>query len=216
MWPEAEQGAYEFTRIPCGRNLFSAVPAVRDALSLLMSTADLEAQTFPTAEALLEAVDLQKPYCLLLDVRLPGLSGLDLLEHHLHQRSKAAVIVITGHGDVPMAVRAMKAGAYHFVQKPFDPEELLELVEEALRYIEDQTESEATNSEVTNLCQSLTPREWQVMMLLVEGLPNKLIGTRLGISTRTTEHHRASVMRKMKARTLSHLVRMAISMSAGK
>jgi two-component system response regulator FixJ len=189
---------------------------VRDALSLLMFTADLKAQAFPTAEALLEAVDLEKPCCLLLDVRLPGLSGLDLLAHHLHQRGKAAVIVITGHGDVPMAVRAMKAGAYHFVQKPFDPEELLELVEEALRHIEDQTESEAINSEVTDSYQSLTPREQQVMTLLVEGLPNKLVATRLGISTRTTEHHRAAVMRKMKARTLSHLVRMAISMSRGK
>ena len=134
----------------------------------------------------------------------------------MRQRSKAAVIVITGHGDVPMAVRAMKAGAFHFVQKPFDPEELLELVEEALRYIDDQTESEAINSEVADSYRSLTPREQQVMTLLIEGLPNKLIATRLGISTRTTEHHRASVMRKMKARTLSHLVRMTINMSRGK
>ena len=190
--------------------------SVRDALSLLMLTADLEAQAFPTAEALLEAVDLDKPSCILLDVRLPGLSGLDLLEHHLRQRSKAAIIVITGHGDVPMAVRAMKAGAYQVVQKPFDPEELLEFVEEALRYIDDQTESEAINSEVADEYQSLTPRERQVMTLLVEGLPNKIIATRLGISTRTAEHHRAAVMRKMKARTLSHLVRMAISISRGK
>ena len=97
------------------------------------------------------------------------MSGLDLLEHHLRQRSKAAVIVITGHGDVPMAVRAMKAGAYHFVQKPFDPEELLELVEEALRYIDDQTKSEAINSEVAGSYQSLTPREQQVLTFLIEG-----------------------------------------------
>lgn len=189
---------------------------VRDALSLLMFTADLEAQAFPTAEELLEVVDLQRPSCILLDVRLPGLSGLDLLDHLFQRRSKAAVIVITGHGDVPMAVRAMKAGAFHFVQKPFDPEELLNVVEEAVRYIDDQTESETTNSEVVNSYRSLTPREQQIMTLLIEGLPNKLVATRLGISTRTAEHHRAAVLRKMKARTLSHLVRMAISMSAGK
>ena len=107
------------------------------------STADLEAQAFPTAEELLAAVDLEKPSCILLDVRLPGLSGLDLLDHLSQQRSKAAVIVITGHGDVPMAVRAMKAGAYHFVQKPFDPEELLEVVEEALRYVDELKDAEA-------------------------------------------------------------------------
>jgi len=189
---------------------------VRDALLLLMSTADLEARAFPTAEDFLKTVDPERPCCIVLDVRLPGMSGLDLLEHHLRRRSKAAVIVITGHGDVPMAVRAMKAGAYHFVQKPFDPEELLELVEEALRHIDDRSESDAMNSEVVGAYRSLTPRERQVMALLVEGLPNKLIATRLGISTRTTEHHRAAVMRKMKARTLSHLVRMTIDISSGK
>ena len=187
---------------------------VRDALSLLMFTADLEAQAFPTAEELLEVLDLERPSCILLDVRLPGLSGLDLLDHLFQRRSKAAVIVITGHGDVPMAVRAMKAGAFHFVQKPFDPEELLNVVEEAVRCVDELKDAEATNSEVADSYRSLTPRERQVMTLLIEGLPNKLVATRLGISARTAEHHRAAVMRKMKARTLSHLIRMAIGMSA--
>lgn len=189
---------------------------VRDALSLLMSTADLEAQAFPTAEEFLAAVDLEKPSCVLLDVRLSGLSGLDVLNHLAKQRSKAAVIVITGHSDVPMAVRAMKAGAYHFVQKPFDPEELLEVVEEALQYIDELKDTEAENREVADAYRSLTRREQQVMALLIEGLPNKRIAARLAISARTAEHHRAAAMRKMKARTLSHLVRMALSMSAGK
>lgn len=189
---------------------------VRDALSLLMSTADLKARAYPTAEDFLKAADLEKPSCIVLDVRLPGWSGLDLLEHLLQQKSKAAAIVITGHGDVPMAVRAMKAGAFHFVQKPFDPEELLELVEEALLYLERRSGSELIDSEAAESYQLLTPRERQVMALLVEGLPNKLIATRLGISTRTTEHHRAALMRKMKARTLSHLVRMTINLSDGK
>lgn len=189
---------------------------VRDAISLLMSTADLDAQAFPTAEEFLAAVDLEKPSCILLDVRLPGLSGLDLLDRLAQQGSKAAVVVITGHGDVPMAVRAMKAGAYHFVQKPFDPEELLEVVEEALQYLDRLKDADAENSEIADAYRSLTPRERQVMTLLIEGLPNKLVATRLGISVRTTEHHRAAVMQKMKARTLSHLVRMAISVSVGK
>ena len=105
----------------------------------------------------------------------------------------------------------MKAGAFHFVQKPFDPEELLNVVEEAMRCVDELKEAEATNSEVANSYRSLTPRERQVMTLLIEGLPNKLVATRLGISTRTAEHHRAAVMKKMKARTLSHLIRMAIA-----
>jgi FixJ family two-component response regulator len=191
-------------------------PNVRDALVLLMLTADFQAQAFPSAEKFLEAVDLEQPSCILLDVRLPGSNGLELLDRLRQQRSKAAVIIITGHGDVPMAVRAMKAGAYHFVLKPFDPEELLEVVEEALHDVDEQTTVEARNSEVACAYRSLTPREREVMALIIEGLPNKLVATRLGISTRTAEHHRAAVMKKMKAPTLSHLLRMAISLSAGK
>lgn len=187
---------------------------MRDALSLLMSTAGLEARTFPTAEAFLEAVNLEQPVCVVLDVRLPGMSGLQLLRRLSERRSKAAVIVITGHGDVPMAVDAMKAGAFHFVEKPFDPEALLQFVEEAQRQVEGLKDEQERNIEIAASYSSLTPREQEVMALLIEGLPNKLVATRLGISTRTAEHHRASVMRKMKARTLSHLFRMSAELTA--
>lgn len=187
---------------------------VRDALTLLMSTADHKAQAFATAEAFQKGVDLTNPACVLLDVRLPGMNGLDLLEQLKRERKRAAVIVITGHGDVPMAVRAMKLGAFHFVQKPFDPEELLESVDEALRYVQEIKGEQATHGDVATNYNSLTPREQQVMKLLVDGMPSKRIATQLGISVRTAEHHRAAVMRKMNARTLSHLVRMAFAVAA--
>ena len=181
---------------------------VRSALSLLMSTAEIETRAFPTAEAFLEAVDLERPSCILLDVRLPGMSGLELLERLAQHRSTATAIMITGHGDVPMAVEAMKAGAFHFVEKPFDPEALLQCVQEAQQRVDELKDAQARSGELAGLYRSLTPREAEVMALLVEGLPNKVIASRLGISTRTAEHHRAAVLRKMKVRTLSHLVRM--------
>jgi two-component system response regulator FixJ len=181
-------------------------PFVRDALSLLMSTADIECQTFASAEAFLKTADLESGGCVLLDIRLPGVSGLELLKR-LAERNNITVIVITGHGDVPMAVEAMKTGAFHFVEKPFDPEILLQYVEEAQRQVLELSDMQARNGEIEARYASLTPREQEVMALLIEGLPNKLIGGRLGISARTAEHHRAAVMKKMKARTLSHLVR---------
>ena len=187
---------------------------VRDALTLLMSTADHSAQTFATAEALLKGIDLTKPTCILLDVRLPGMNGLDLLQQLTHDGKRAAVIVITGHGDVPMAVRAMKLGAFHFVQKPFDPEELLETVSEALQYVQELKGEEAKHGDIAARYTSLTPREQQVMKLLIDGMPSKRVATQLGISVRTAEHHRAAVMRKMNARNLSHLVRMAFATAA--
>jgi two-component system response regulator FixJ len=189
---------------------------VRDSLSLLLSTAGLQSQAFPTGEAFLEGADLNEPICVLLDVRLPGMSGLEVLERFAERKHKVAVIVITGHGDVPMAVAAMKSGAFHFVEKPFDPEGLLESVAEALRHIEQLRHEQARDSEVAASYDSLTPREQEVMTLLSEGLASKLVAARLGIATRTAEHHRAAVMRKMNARTLSHLVRLSLRLGARK
>lgn len=186
--------------------------SVRDSLSLLLSTAGIASQAFASAEAFLESADLHSGACVLLDIRLPGLSGLELLKRLAERRSNVAAIMITGHGDVPMAVEAMKAGAFHFVEKPFDPEVLLQYVEEAQRQVSDLSEMQARNEEIAERYASLTPREQEVMALLMEGLPNKRIGTRLGISTRTAEHHRAAVMKKMQARTLSHLVRISVAL----
>jgi two-component system response regulator FixJ len=185
---------------------------IRDSLSLLLSTANISAASFPTAEAFLEQVDLRDPACVLLDLRLPGMQGLELLPRLAQPPSRMAVIIITGHGDVPMAVSAMRSGAFHFVEKPFDPEALLAIVEEALKRVSELSDLQAQRTETAKRLELLTPRERQVLELLVEGLPSKLVAHRLEISTRTAEHHRAAVMKKMEARTLSHLVRMALEL----
>jgi FixJ family two-component response regulator len=184
---------------------------MRDALHLLLTTAGLSARTFDSAEAFLASTADQPPLCIVLDVRLPGMSGLSLLEELGRRRQRSLVIIITGHGDVPMAVAAMKPGAFHFIEKPFDPQALLDSVEEALDHSNVLEEEHGQVAEVEGYLRSLTPREKEIMALLVEGMPSKLMATRLGISTRTAEHHRAAVMKKMKARTLSHLVRMALN-----
>jgi two-component system response regulator FixJ len=184
----------------------------RDSLTLLLSTANVAAEAFSTAEAFLEAVNLREPACVLLDLRLPGMHGLELLKRLTDAGDHMAVVIITGHGDVPMAVSAMRLGAFHFVEKPFDPEALLAIVYEALARIDKVADQQAQKREALEQYSLLTPREREVLELLVEGLPSKLVAYRLGISTRTAEHHRSAVMKKMKARTLSHLVRMAIEL----
>jgi two-component system response regulator FixJ len=186
-----------------------------DALQLLLTTAGLSVRAFVSAEAFLASIADNQPLCIVLDVRLPDMSGLKLLEELGNRRLRSAVVVITGHGDVPMAVSAMRAGAFHFIEKPFDPQILLESVDEALHHVKALEEERGAVAEVEACLQTLTPREEQVMALLVEGLPTKLIATRLEISTRTAEHHRAAVMKKMNARTLSHLIRMALKVRTG-
>jgi two-component system response regulator FixJ len=183
------------------------------ALSLLLSTSGWPSRTYQSAEAFLDATPTG-PFCLLLDVRLPGLSGLNVLDELRQRGAAACTIIITGHGDVPMAVKAMKAGAFHFVEKPFEPEILLEIVKEALEHVNERRQEQAKVADIQARYRTLTPREQEVMQLLIEGLPSKLIGARLEISTRTAEHHRAAVMRKMQARTLSHLVRMSPALDA--
>ena len=185
--------------------------SVRDALALLLSTAQIESQTFASAEEYLASVRGDKSACVVLDNQLPGLSGIDLLKRIAEAGSDTAVIMITGFADVPTAVAAMRAGAYHFVQKPIDPEALLLTVEEALVRNEKIRDHQAETQEFRSRLALLTPREREVFAMLVEGLSTKLIAHRLGITSRTAEHHRAAVMHKMQARTISHLVRMALS-----
>jgi two-component system response regulator FixJ len=184
---------------------------MRDSLTLLLSTAKIPVKAFPTAEAFVDEVHLGECACVLLDLRLPGMQGLELLQLLDRTAPSASVIVITGHGDVSMAVSAMRAGAFHFVEKPFDPEVLLTIVEEALTRADQRSDAHARELQVREKLGSLTPREQEVLNLLIDGLPTKLVAYRLGISTRTAEHHRSAVMRKMGARTLSHLVRMTLS-----
>jgi FixJ family two-component response regulator len=185
---------------------------VRDALAMLLSTAEIKSRAYASAEEYLASVRLSEPACAILDNQLPGLSGMELLKRTADAASNTAVIMITAYGDVPTAVSAMKAGAFHFVQKPFDAEALLNIVEETLARADEVRDLQAENQEFRARCALLTQREREVLTMLIEGLPTKLIAHRLGISARTTEHHRAAVMQKMQARTISHLVRMALNL----
>jgi FixJ family two-component response regulator len=185
---------------------------VRDSLALLLSTAQIETRTYASAEEYLASVRWDEPACVVLDNQLPDLSGIDLLKRIAEAASDTAVIMITGYADVPTAVAAMRAGAFHFVQKPIDAEALLITVEEALARSDKVLNHKAETQEIRSRCALLTQREREVFDLIVEGLTTKLIGYRLGITSRTAEHHRAAVMHKMQARTISHLVRMALSL----
>lgn len=187
---------------------------VCEALKVLLHTAGLEARTYASAEEFLAEVRLNRPMCLLVDVRLPGMSGLDLVRQLQQSPMRPVVVMITGHGDVPLAVQAMRAGALHFMEKPFEPAELLQTIEEALERVSAMAAEEATSATIQASYRSLTPREQEVMGLLAEGMPTKVLATKLGISTRTAEHHRAAVLKKMGARTVSHLARMSMILQA--
>ena len=182
---------------------------VRDALTLLLSTAQIESRSYGSAEEYLTSHPLKEPACILLDNQLPGMSGIELLRRVVAATRDSSVIMITAYGDVPTAVLAMKAGAFHFVQKPFDAEALLATVEEALARGDDGDDSPFEINDFKARQALLTQREREVLALLLEGLPTKLIAHQLRISSRTAEHHRAAVIQKMQARNISHLMRMA-------
>jgi two-component system response regulator FixJ len=185
---------------------------VRDALTLLLSTAQIKTRSYASAEEYLASNKLQEPACVLLDNQLPGMSGLELLNHIVATTSNSAVIMITAYGDVPTTVSAMKAGAFHFLEKPFDAEALLAAVEEALSRADEARDVLQEKEEFKARIRLLTQREREVLALLLEGLSTKLIAHRLEISARTAEHHRAAIMQKTQARNISHLLRMAFSL----
>ena len=185
---------------------------VRDALTLLLSTAQIKSRSYASAEEYLASNKLEEPACVLLDNQLPGMSGLELLKHIVAAAGDTAVIMITAYGDVPAAVLAMKAGAFHFVQKPFDAEALLASVEEALSRADDARDVLQETEEFKARLTLLTQREREVLALLLEGLPTKLIADHLRISARTVEHHRAAITQKTQARNISHLMRMTLSL----
>ena len=182
---------------------------VRDALTLLLSTAQIESRSYGSAEEYLTLNSLKEPACILLDNQLPGMSGIKLLRHVVAATRDATLIMITAYGDVPTAVLAMKAGAFHFVQKPFDAQALLATVEEALSRSDEDGDAPLEMKEFKARQALLTQREREVLALLLEGLPTKLIAHQLRISSRTAEHHRAAVIQKMQARNISQLMRMA-------
>ncbi|MGH8680758.1 MAG: response regulator transcription factor [Burkholderiales bacterium] len=187
-------------------------PAIRDSLALLLRSVGLASRTFPSAPAFLDGFDAGAPGCLVADVRMPGMSGLELQEALRARAAALPVIIITGHGDIAMAVRAMKAGAADFIEKPFNEQVLLDAVHRALaQQRPGEAQPSAVRAEIEARVAALTPREREVMLLVAEGRPNKVVATRLGLSTRTVEVHRAKAMEKMQARSLADLVRMAIA-----
>lgn len=184
--------------------------AVRESLAFLLRSADLDVSTYESATAFLAALPQVEPGCVITDVRMPGLSGTELLQKLKEMGVAMPVIVMTGHGDVPLAVEAMKMGATDFFEKPFDDEALLASVRSSLGSWGEKEAKEAERADVRARLESLSPRERDVLKGLVAGHPNKTIAFDLGISHRTVEIYRANVMTKMKAASLSELVRMAL------
>lgn len=183
--------------------------SVRESLEALISTVGWKTETFACAREFLAHVRPLVPSCLILDVSLPDLNGLDVQKHVGIERTTLPIIFITGHGDVPMTVQAMKAGALEFLTKPFQEDVLLNAIQDALQRSEAALRQEAALSVLREKYASLTPRELEVMLLVVSGLLNKQVGDRLGISEITVKAHRGNVMRKMDAGSLPDLVNMA-------
>lgn len=188
--------------------------AVARSLRWLFETVHLKVQTFSSAQSFLDGYDSSKPGCLVLDVRMPGMSGLDLQERLAAQRIHLPIIFITGHGDVQMAVRAVKSGAFDFVEKPFNDQDLLERIHKAIAFDALQRSQDAHRTQLRAVFASLTMREREVMDLVVDGKSNKAIANWLGLSAKTIEVHRAKMMEKMQARSVADLVKMTMQNQA--
>lgn len=185
--------------------------AVRDSLRWLMKSVGLAAETYPSAQAFLDSYDPQRPGCLVLDIRMPGMSGLDLQELLPERGVELPLIFISGHGDVPMAVRALKSGAFDFIEKPFNDQLLLERVQRAIEADAAQRRERSARADITARMALLTPREREVLDRVVAGASNKGISRDLGVSLKTVEAHRARVMEKLQAGSLTELVRLVLS-----
>ena len=188
---------------------------VREAIQLLMESVGVTAVSFASAQAYLEQLDCDRPGCLILDVRMKGMSGLDLQERLAQEPLHPPIIIITGHGDVPMAVRAVKAGAVDFIEKPFNDQTLLDAVHRAFDQDARNRGQALRIADIQERLARLTPREREILDQVIGGKRNKVIAADLGISQSTVEAHRARVMEKLEARSLSDLMRMMMAIEQG-
>jgi two-component system response regulator FixJ len=184
--------------------------AMRDSLQFLLDSADFDVALFETALNFLDALPSLDFGCVVSDVRMPGLDGIELLTRMKASHSTFPIVIMTGHGDVPLAVEAMKLGAIDFLEKPFEDDRLIGMIDAAIRQAEPAAKSEAVTLDIASRIATLSPRERQVMDGLIAGLSNKLIARDYDISPRTIEVYRANVMTKMQANSLSELVRLAM------
>ena len=184
--------------------------AMRDSLNFLLDSAGYRVTLFETATAFLEALPGLEFGCVVSDVRMPGIDGIELLKRMKAANNRFPILIMTGHGDVPLAVEAMKLGAVDFLEKPFEDERLNAMIEGAIHQADTTAKTEAVTQDIAARIASLSPRERQVMEGLIAGLSNKLIAREYDISPRTIEVYRANVMTKMQANSLSELVRLAM------
>jgi two-component system, LuxR family, response regulator FixJ len=184
--------------------------AVRNSLRFLLKSVGLATQTLASAREFLDSYKPQQPGCLVLDVRMPGMSGLELQQQLNLRGAVIPVIFITGHGDVPMAVEAMQQGAFDFLQKPFRDQDLIDRIQRALERDSRNRTTLAQHTRIRERLDSLTEREREVLTLITRGMPNKVMAAELGVSQRTVEIHRARIMEKSGAASLAQLVRMVL------
>jgi FixJ family two-component response regulator len=186
--------------------------SMREALTLLLKTVGYSTLAFSRPADFLAKFDPNQHGCVVLDVRMPQMSGLEVQQHLNRTGAILPVILITGHGDIPMAVQAMKDGAFDFLQKPFRDQDLIDRINAALKQDAENREIVARHADLRRRAESLTPREREVMAAVVDGKANKVIAIDLGLSERTVEIHRANVMEKMGARSVAHLVKMDLTL----
>lgn len=186
-------------------------PAVRQALTALVRSMRLQAEAYESAQTFLDSFDGTRPGCMLLDVRMPGISGLGLLEQFNREEVPMPAIIMSAYGDVPMVVRAMKAGALNFLEKPCRDQQLWEAIQEALRWDGLHRQQMALRTKVLHRLERLTAGEHDVLALLIDGKPNRVIAAELNLSVRTIEVRRAKLMKKMKAESLAELIRLTLS-----